>query len=863
MLLFFFLYELQYYFLIFDFFYIFRCFHKKKEFLKSGTLKKVMLTKIYFLQSLFWIYLSAEFTYYIEEEKDPKMFIGDVGKEYKLKYANNPEVQNQWFILLLEDTTNPLFHVTKEGKLYTIKKLDAEALCVQNTECSLMVKIAVRFDRNFKKILKVKVVLQDINDHKPEFPEKEISVQFSESDREGKLVFVPNAVDRDVSLANSQIFYKLKKNPDEPFALSNIEDGTSELNIYLEKKLDREYKDSYTIQVIAEDGGNPPRQSILDVYITVTDENDNRPIFSQNVYNVTIKNEAYGLTPIVNVFATDLDIGKNGEISYHLSSQTSKFVRSHFKLNKISGEIFLRKKFTSDKSASYKLFVKAMDGGYARLSALTLVLINVVSSQNSAPKISVDFLSRSMKNVTPVPIPEDISVGSFVAYVMVTDKDPGDNGEVSCTLQQKKFQLEILGPKDYKVTVKSPLDRETEDLYNITISCKDKGTPQLQSENKFSIQVVDVNDVQPQFSKGLFKFWTYENQKLQFPVGFINATDPDKGLGGELTYSLLADSKSYLPFQIASNGLILTTEPLDHEFQDTYEFQVLVKDKGTPSLNNTANIIIKIMDENDNAPYFEYPDTDPYTLEVHYPLLPQNNITVVRALDNDSRENAFLKYQITKGNQKQLFNINQFSGQLSFNPIVTKNDAGLYNLQIVVKDSGYPVQSAMTTLCLVLTVANETAQSLSAVQITSDIKVHKNLVIVIVLIAMIVSVAVVVCVTLSIVWAKNKCQGTREEKTSGSDKGLGEQTQLISFSRQTLPQRECPIQKQETSDKIRDSQLFTFNQESGLFSNETENDERRYDSSLKHIRSNNGNPQVSLSFRIKLDDLSICCNNNP
>lgn len=794
-----------------------------------------MTMKAYFLLPLFYTCFCAEFTYYVEEENEPKTFIGDVGKEYRLKYANNPEVQHQWFTLLLEDASNAVFHVTKQGKLYTTQILDAEALCIQNTECSLRLKVIVKFGRNFIKILKVKVILQDINDHTPEFPERQISVQFSESDQQGKLVLVPNAVDRDISLANSQIVYKLKKKPDDPFALSSIEDRTSELSIYLEGKLDREYKDSYTIQVTAEDKGKPPQQSILDVHITIADENDNKPIFSQNIYNVTIKNEAYGIMPIVKVFATDLDIGKNGEISYHLSSQNSEFVRSHFKLNKISGEIFLRKKFASDKNASYKLFVKAMDSGYARLSDLTLVLINVVSSHNTAPKVSTLLLA---------PVLEDISIGGFVAYIRVIDNDPGENGDVSCNLEHKRFRLEALGPKQYKVVVKSPLDRETQAQHDITVSCKDGGIPPLHSEKKVLVKVVDVNDEKPRFSQDLFKFWTYENQKSNFPVGFINATDPDEGPNGELTYSLPPDSKRYRPFQIASNGLISTTEPLDCEFQETYEFQVLVKDNGTPSLNNTANIVIKIMDVNDNVPYFVYPETDPYTFEIHYPLLTPNNITVVRARDNDSRENAFLNYQITRGNDKQLFDINRYSGQLSFNPIVTKNDEGLYNLQIVVKDSGYPVQSAMTTLCLLLTVANETTQSLSAVQITSDIKVHKSLAVMTVLIAMTVSVVVVASVTLGVVRVKDRFQNARDEDSDNSGKCLSKQTRLTGFSQQTIPQLGCSTSKPEALDKVRDSRLLTFHQES--------------DPALNLIESTNRNQQVSSIFRIKQFMLTDC-----
>ena len=83
------------------------------------------------------------------------------------------------------------------------------------------------------------------------------------------------------------------------------------------------------------------------------------------------------------------------------------------------------------------------------------------------------------------------------------------------------------------------------------------------------------------------------------------------GPGGILTYSLLTNSKQFLPFQITDNGLISTIVSMDHEFQSSYKFQVFVKDNGIPSLNNTVKVIVEVKDENDNAPYFTFPSINP------------------------------------------------------------------------------------------------------------------------------------------------------------------------------------------------------------------------------------------------------------
>ncbi|CAI9733435.1 protocadherin beta-15-like [Octopus vulgaris] len=112
---------------------------------------------------------------------------------------------------------------------------------------------------------------------------------------------------------------------------------------------------------------------------------------------------------------------------------------------------------------------------------------------------------------------------------MVTDTDSGPNGEVICDLKHDKFKLAKIDSKEYKMIVKGHLDREIRDHYKVSIVCHDMGSPQLESKKYFSVKVTDVNDVEPHFTKETFQFLTYENQKVDFPIGFINATDPDLG----------------------------------------------------------------------------------------------------------------------------------------------------------------------------------------------------------------------------------------------------------------------------------------------------------------------------------------------
>ena len=726
---------------------------------------------LYLLISAFHSCVCVDLTYQIEEGQREGTFLGNIAADIDVR--NKMQIQEDVEITfhLFKQTTPEnfqLFEVGKTtGKLYTAQDLDAESLCKHRSkECFKIIEVVVRSSKFFIKVLEIKVIILDINEYPPQFPEKQITVHFSEDVIPGTKMSIPNAKDNDVGILNSQISYEFKKSKNDPFTLYASQNvaGTFDLAIELKERLDREVQDSYKVQVIAHDGGTPSKQSVLHVDITVTDVNDNFPTFSQSVYNVSIGNEHDAATPVFVLSAKDEDIGINGKISYFISSETSERVQNMFKVNKISGEIFINKNLPIKNKSINKLYVKARDEGTPPLNSVAMVVVNVINEQNNAPTIDVNSILMSQENIFKVT--EDARIGSFIAYVRVTDHDTGDNGEVLCDLQHGKFQLQNISKKKYKLTIKNPLDREIEDHYDITISCEDKGSPPLHSDYKLSIHVEDINDMPPMPLKETFKFEIYENKKPNITVGFINATDPDLGGGGKLTYSLLSHDEKFLPFRVTDNGFITTLISLDHELQETYKFKVLIRDHGIPSLTGTVNVIIDVMDENDNAPFFIFPRTDSYKMEILFYPHQSKNITVLKASDRDSYENSFLKYGITHGNEKQLFSINIYTGCLTSAHMLRKEDAGTYELEFIVKDSGSPVLSATMTLFLTLRVDNKTSKMANSVQIQGDDdKMQVNLVITITIVAVIISIVITASISVCVL----RCNNTQDTDSFYND----------------------------------------------------------------------------------------------
>lgn len=81
-------------------------------------------------------------------------------------------------------------------------------------------------------------------------------------------------------------------------------------------KLDREQVNSYDLVIEAKDKGTPSLKSTVHCKITVTDLNDNKPIFEKSSYDVSIFENNRRVTKILDVRATDADIDVNGKVYF-------------------------------------------------------------------------------------------------------------------------------------------------------------------------------------------------------------------------------------------------------------------------------------------------------------------------------------------------------------------------------------------------------------------------------------------------------------------------------------------------------------------------------------------------------------------
>eukprot|EP00106_Octopus_bimaculoides_P005160 XP_014772602.1 PREDICTED: protocadherin gamma-A4-like [Octopus bimaculoides] len=395
-------------------------------------------THLFFLLNIFILFWQSsvceDIVYYVKDEDITGTYIGDVAADSLVMEDMESHEQTSIIFNQIQHRrthSSQVFNVTKDGKLYTAHKIDAESLCKPRKQCFKYIKIAVNKAKSFMKILKVKVIIEDINDHSPEFPQKEINVMYDEDDGEGAERLIPDAFDKDVGMENSEITYKLKKQFNDPFILSvrKTITGRAKIGIVLGDKLDREIKDTYNLEVIANDGGKPSKNGILHVHIKIIDVNDNSPVFSQHIYNISIKNIHPNNNPILTLSAKDPDSGNNGKVSYYFSSETPENAKQCYILKRESGKLFITENFSKERHRIYELYVEAKDGGNPSLNSFAIVRVNVLNEKNHAPEIDINFVSELKKDTAA--IYEGTKVGSYLAYVNVVDNDVGANGESS------------------------------------------------------------------------------------------------------------------------------------------------------------------------------------------------------------------------------------------------------------------------------------------------------------------------------------------------------------------------------------------------------------------------------------------------
>ncbi|CAH8493876.1 unnamed protein product [Heterobilharzia americana] len=313
--------------------------------------------------------------------------------------------------------------------------------------------------------LDIHIFIIDRNDHIPTFqPHSVINLSIPESVPIGTRIQLPLAFDPDSPEFSIQR-YELYPLDTSDFTLfiqttdiinnANLIQEITGLYLELKTILDREVKESYTLEVKAFDSSSSStslntflpsiidNRNILKIFLTVEDINDNGPIFqpqntsthsesstnmisssitsssSQSIhsvniisYKVEIIESNWPKSPILQLITKDLDSSKYSLTRYEFASNINSIIKQLFKLNEHTGELFLKQPLDYEKCTSYSFDVLAIDNEYDRRSKIeggsshlinsqlynniftstANVIVNVLDINDEIPMIEVDYL---------------------------------------------------------------------------------------------------------------------------------------------------------------------------------------------------------------------------------------------------------------------------------------------------------------------------------------------------------------------------------------------------------------------------------------------------------------------------------------
>ena len=467
------------------------------------------------------------------------------------------------------------------------------------------------------------------------------------------------------SIPNGQLTFSLT--PTDPFTVDN--DG----NFALVTSLDRESRETYTLNLTVADGGMPSLQISTIVTFTVTDINDNAPVLVAPAMVDISESTALG-TEVTQVQAFDPDLGVNGEVSYQLTGSTL------FDIDKDSGQITLVRSLDYEVSTQHVVTVVATDAGNMS-STGHAIMINVINENDNAPVFAMDPYTTS--------VDEGSSEGTEVIIVQADDADSGVLGEVSYSITGGNSNNNFaINSTSGTITVNGEIDREAIGEYTLTIRAQDGGNPARSDISTVVITVNDINDNNPVFQQSLYERTVREDVNVPLDVLTLLATDADEANtpNSAITYSIQSGNTGSVFTLHANTGVLSVASALDFETTPSYSLTVVATDGG--GLTGNAVVMVTVVDVNDETPILSPDQTVSYPEDTSTP-------TVVATFTASGEMGEVLEFQLS-GDQNGEFEIDMNTGQVSLVQSLDYESRQQYGLTVSVTDGQFSTTSALT-----------------------------------------------------------------------------------------------------------------------------------------------------------------------
>ncbi|KAK3521178.1 hypothetical protein QTP70_000496 [Hemibagrus guttatus] len=317
--------------------------------------------------------------------------------------------------------------------------------------------------------------ITDVNDNAPKIILKSLNNPLPENVIVGTEVAIINVQDKD-SGDNRQIHCSIQGNT--PFKLNpSIKNYFSLVTTGM---LDRELEEEYNITITATDGGSPPLSSSTTIHLTISDVNDNPPVFEQQSYTAYVMENNKPGTSISSVTARDPDWRQNGTVLYSLepSEINGLPVSSFLSVNSDTGVIQAVRSFDYEKFRNFKVQVVARDNGSPPLSSNVTVGVFISDENDNSPQIL--YPAPEGKSLMTEMVPKAAVSGSLVSKVIAVDADSGQNAWLSYQIVKSTDPgLFTIGLHSGEIRAQRDITESDSMKQNLVISVKDNGQPPL------------------------------------------------------------------------------------------------------------------------------------------------------------------------------------------------------------------------------------------------------------------------------------------------------------------------------------------------------------------------------------------------
>ncbi|XP_068152287.1 cadherin-87A [Drosophila tropicalis] len=383
----------------------------------------------------------------------------------------------------------------------------------------------------------------------------------------------------------------------------------------------------------------------------------------------------------------------------------------YFAINHTTGVIFTTARLDYEAIKEVKFMATVSDTGVPALTATADIVVDIINLNDNEPHFSQ---AEYFFNIT-----ENSPQGTVAGKVEAHDADVGAFGELTYTLigeNNKYFTIDTY-TGNVMVANASILDREQLKELTLSVVAQDKApaTVQKSATATIHINILDVNDNPPVFTRPVYNSTVAENAAYQPPAALlqVEATDLDEGLYGDVRYIITAGNELALFKLDAQSGIIYPAQSLSGK-HGIYELTISARDtQGSGTMESIAKAIITVLQVNRHRPEFVIPALTNATIEIPGDIVqPDYLLLTVKALDNDTDENnGKISYHLQVNNQNvqetSEFKVNEVTGELRARQQLNRKNRANYDIILVARDAGNPPFESLRLLSVSIVDANE------------------------------------------------------------------------------------------------------------------------------------------------------------